>query len=160
MEQVPKLELSRVRNALHTLGRRGGAERIARVTGRRLGVILNELNPTNASHKVGLIDSLYYQAILNDYHPFEACATALGFSLTRLANLSGISDVELLTTYADWVADLADVHRTVAVSLADQRVTHREYQRVYTEFHDSVGKGIEFLRRLKSVVEDEVPTPT
>lgn len=134
-------------------GEQQGAVALARKMGKHPGTFLNEVNPAQDSHKLGLGDAQVMQLIANDHRIAQAMATNLGGAYFRLPDLSDLSDVALLEVLGRCGAELGDLFRSVNASLADNRISRADFARIEGEGMEAIAAVAEALARMRGMID-------
>ncbi|KFA98765.1 hypothetical protein HW45_06990 [Vibrio sp. ER1A] len=144
-EQVRQACLSTMRGFHNT------AE-LEQLLGKRPGVLANEINPKQRSHKLGLADVIDLMHITEDVQILRAIAAEFNHSIYFLADYAVITDDELLKCYSNWHAELGDVNRAFGEAIADNRIEPEELIRIEKELVESFQAALTFLNRVRSLV--------
>jgi len=155
---LAEAELQLVREAAHNLvhDTLGQTSTLARLIGKKPNSLSNEvsLNPTSQA-KLGLEDSIRLQQITQDFRILHAYASALNHSVIPLGGFVGVSDIELLNSYANWHREIGDVAIAVSKALEDKRITRSELKRIRREGMEQVQAFMVFLARAEALCDDE-----
>lgn len=153
IEAAPACEPSQVVKACYdTLKHFNNTAELERQLGKRPGVLPNEINPNQRSHKFGLFDAIRIMHLTGDAQILRAIAATLGYSIYSLGDYSGISDVELLNCYSQFHAEVGDMNRAIAESLADGDIEQHEFERIENELQQVFAAALELLERLRALV--------
>ena len=131
----------------------GGAEALAQRMGIKPAVFRSKLNPNCSTHHLYLDESVRLQELAGRSDILHAMAEALGFVCIPAARCDLVSDEALLDAFARLVCELGDLSRVFNDSLADGRVTPREFERMRKEFYDLQQAGADLLNRVEQLVE-------
>lgn len=134
---------------------RGGAVRLAPRVGMNAGTLSNKANPGMESHQLGLRESIPIQRIADDYRILHAYAAALDHTAIPLGDFSACSDLELLELYAKYHARVGEMAKELHDTLADRKVTRREFSIVKHRSDEAVRANRELLSRLEALIDDE-----
>ena len=133
---------------------KGGASQLAPLVNMNPGTLANKANPAMENHHLTVKESVAIQNTLQDFRVLAAEAEVLGHAIVPLGNFEGVSDIELMTAYANYHSDIGRTSYVVSEVLNDQRVTKHEFQSVRTEFFRAVSTGLEFLNRLEALIDE------
>ncbi len=142
-----------VRACYDTLKKFNNTAELERNLGKRPGVLPNEINPNQHSHKLGLFDAIRLIKLSGDIQILRAIAAELGYSIYFLGDYSGISDVELLNCYSQLHAEIGDMNRAIAESLEDGDIEQHEFERIERELQQVFTAALELLERLRALVK-------
>lgn len=149
----PICEFPQVVNASYnTLKQFNNTAELERQLGKRPGVLPNEINPNQNSHKFGLMDAIRLMKLTNDIQILRAIASELGYSLYFLGDYHSISDVELLNSYSNWHAEIGDVNRAISEALEDGDIEKHEFERIERELQETFSAALELLNRIRALV--------
>jgi hypothetical protein len=145
-----------IEKAIHGLihDRKGGAVQLAPQVNMNPGTLANKANPAMVNHHLTVKEAVAIQKVTKDFRVLAAEAAALNHAIVPLGNFEGISDVEILTAYANYHAKIGKTSGIIAKTLNDHRVTRQEYRAVHTEFFHAVGTGLEFLSRMEALIDE------
>lgn len=135
-------------------GRRG-AEALAPRVGKTPRTLDNEVNPDVTTHKLGLEDAASLSLAADDARILKAFAGVMHHAVVPLPDYSRVSDVELLTKYAEWQAFIGRTCQRIHEALDAHRIQPREYEAIRMHGMDHMQRFFEFLSRLESLVEEE-----
>ncbi len=138
----------------HGPGTPSGARALAAATGKSAGTISNEVNPDVLTHKLGLEDATLYQLLSHDHRMLHAQAATLHEVCVPLPDFSRVSDVELLTAYADWQAFIGQTCGAVRDALADHRIERHEVEEIRQRGNKHVQRFFEFMSRLEALIDE------
>lgn len=74
-------------------------------------------------------------------------------------DLSGTSDVEVLTQYTRMMREFGEFSAVLETSLADGQIAPQEFQRLEKEMHDCIAAGAELVQRLRGMAEPAAAAP-
>jgi len=132
----------------------GGAEALASELGITPATLSNQVNAKQTTHKFGLEDSIYVQLRTHDFGILLQYAAALGHTVVPVGDFNGVSDMELLTLYSEWHAELGDVNKAVKKAFADGKLKRKEFKRIEKEYIEAVAAGQVFLSRCRALICD------
>jgi len=133
---------------------KGGATQLAPLVNMNPGTLANKANPAMEHHHLTVKEAVAIQNTTQDFRVLAAEAAVLNHAIVPLGNFEGVSDLEILTSYANYHSKIGRTSTVVAEVLNDQRVTLEEYQAVRKEFFNSVSTGLEFLNRLEALTDE------
>jgi hypothetical protein len=133
-------------------GPRSGAPALAPLVNMNAGTLLNKANP-HQEHQFTVREIVAIESATGRSLMLQAHATLLGFTVIPLGDFDSTSDVELLSLYANYHAEVGDVATAVRRALNDKRISRREYERIRREFMEATQAGMEFLARLEAIAE-------
>jgi len=132
----------------------GGAAKLALLVNMNAGTLSNKANPGMEFHQLTVKEAVAIQNVRKDYRILAAEAAALGYAIVPLGNFEGVSDVEVLTAYANYHSCIGATSAVVAEALNDQRVTKEEYEQCKREFFRAASTGLEFLSRMEALIDE------
>ncbi len=132
----------------------GGAVRLAPLVGMKPGTLSNKVNPSIDTHHLSVDEAVAIQAAARNYAILYAEASALNHSCILLADFSGVADLELLDSYANYHAQIGELAVAIRDMLKDGRVELQEVIRIKQEFMDVVQAGFGFIARLEGLASD------
>ncbi len=132
----------------------GGAVKLAPRVNMNAGTLSNKANPTMDAHQLTVRESLSIQLSTSDCQIFYAMGVVLSHACIPLGSFNGISDLELLSSYADYHAEVGKTAQSVRDAVADGRITREECARVKRHIHRETQRAFEFLSRLEALVDD------
>lgn len=133
---------------------KGGATQLAPLVNINPGTLSNKANPDMKNHHLTVKEAVAIQQVTQDFRILEAEAAALNHAVVPLGNFEGVSDLEVLTAYANYHSEIGQTSVVVAETLNDIRVTREEFNTVRTELFESFSAGLEFLNRLEALIDD------
>ena len=132
----------------------GGAPALAQVANMNAGTLNNKANPAMEGHHLSIKEAVTIQTIRKDYSVLYAEAAALNHSCIPLGHYKGISDTELLESYAAWHAEIGETCGVISKALADRRISRAEFEDIRIEMFEDIQKAFEFLSRLEAVIDE------
>lgn len=132
----------------------GGAPKLAPLVTMRPGTLNNKVDPGYDGTSLFLEEAIAIQHAAKDYRILFAEAAILNHTVIPLGDFSQVSDVELLTAYARYHADLGDTAAAIHDTLRDGRVTRAEYNRVRQQGFQDIQCFFEFLARLEALIDE------
>ena len=145
-----------IEKAIYSLvhDQKGGATQLAPLVNMNPGTLANKANPAMEHHHLTVKEAVAIQNTTKDFRVLAAEAAVLNHAIVPLGNFDGVSDIEILTAYANYHSDIGQTSIVIAEALNDNRVTQLEFQSVRGEFFKSVSTGLEFLNRLEALIDD------
>ncbi|MDA0109035.1 hypothetical protein OH456_12775 [Vibrio sp. La 4.2.2] len=141
-------------HALHQMLKAfGNVSQVEQHLNKRPGVLFNEINPNQTSHKLGLFDTLQTMQLTGDVGPLRAMASELNYSVYFLGDYRSVSDVELLNCYSALHAEIGDMNRAISDALEDGDIEQYEFERIERELQEVFAAALELLERLRSLVK-------
>jgi hypothetical protein len=132
-----------------------GSAELAPLMGKAQRYLDNEVNPDNEQAKLGLDDAVAIQHATRDYRILHAMGQTLGHACVQVADLSGISDVQLLDSILEWDADIGQTKAAIREALDDGDVSDEEYRRIEREVFEDFARELAVLQRLRSLREQK-----
>ena len=136
-----------------------GIETTARALGITHQALGKQLDPhEDATH----LTVLRAQAIADMYDSdclAHAEAARRGGIFIHTPDLSGTSDIEILSQYTRMMREFGEFSAVLETSLADGKIKPEEFQRLEKEMHDCIAAGAELVQRLRGMAEPEASTP-
>ncbi|WP_158117238.1 phage regulatory CII family protein [Vibrio cincinnatiensis] len=149
----PTCVFPQVVHALYqTLKEHGNTEAVEQHLNKRPGVLFNEINPNQTSHKLGLFDAIRLMQFTDGVQILRSIASELNHSIYFLGDYRTISDMELLNCYSRWHAEIGDVNRAIADALEDGDIEPKEFERIEREIQETFSAALELLERLRALV--------
>lgn len=142
----------------------GGVEALAPRIGRGAQVLRNKVGldhpaiGTRRSHEPTLADVSAINRATGDLRVLQALAAEVGAVVMRLPDVPGCDNAQLLELVLNCNHAWGDVASEISQSMADGRITPREYERISVETLESVSRQLELLDRLRLMVVDR-PEP-
>jgi hypothetical protein len=133
---------------------KGGATHLAPLVNMNPGTLANKANPAMENHHLTVKEAVAIQNTLQDFRVLAAEAAVLNHAIVPLGNYEGVSDTELLTSYANYHSEIGQTSTVIAEVLNDHRITRREFDSVRKEFFEAVSTGLEFLNRMEALIDD------
>ena len=141
-------------NALYQMLKEfGDISQIEQHLNKRPGVLFNEVNPNQTSHKLGLFDTLSTMQFTGNVGPLRAIASELNYSVYFLGDYRSVSDVELLNCYSTLHAEIGDMNRAISDALEDGDIEQHEFERIERELQEVFAAALELLERLRALVK-------
>ena len=131
----------------------GGAVRLGPLVGMRPGVLSNKVNPDCETHHLTVDEAIVIQNATGNCAVLNAEAMALNRICIELADFSGSSDVEILTAYAKYHAELGETAKAIAAALEDGRLTKREVDKIRLEGFQDMQTFFALLHRLEALID-------
>ena len=126
------------------------------ITNQALG---KQLDPHEDSTHLSLLRA---QAIADMYDSdclAEAEAARRGGIFIHTPDLSGVSDVEVLTQYTRMMSEFGQFSHVLESSLEDGSIDAAEFARLELEMHHCIAAGAELVQRLRGMAAPSVSTP-
>lgn len=131
----------------------GNVSQVEQHLNKRPGVLFNEINPNQTSHKLGLFDTIQMMQLTGDVGPLRAIACELNYSIYFLGDYRSVSDLELLNCYSTLHAEIGDMNRAISEALEDGDIEQHEFERIERELQQVFAAALELLERLRSLVK-------
>lgn len=129
----------------------GGAVGLARKMGRNPGTLLNEVNPNQETHKLGLGDSVAMSVVADDTRIAQAFCWALnGFFVKKPAHC-GASDIELLTLWLQRESRAGQFAAVVERCYADGEICAEDWKAIEAAGMQYVAAFLELMYRFKGL---------
>ena len=132
----------------------GGAVGLAQRLGKNPGTFLNELNPAQEGHKLGLGTATAMQSATGDHRILHAMAHTLGEVCFPVPDLSNVSDLALLEHVTKIGVEGGDFYRVLGEALADKRITRRELTALKREAMEFIASIAETLSRVEGLIDE------
>ena len=132
----------------------GGAKALATYLSVRPGTLSNKADPACDTHHLNLSEALAIMLVSKDFRILRALALETNHGVIQLANLTGVSDMELLDAYTKMNQELGDVAGAMGRAFADRRLTHAEFNEISREMFEAINATLELRRRLEAVIDD------
>ena len=136
-----------------------GIERTARALGITNQTLGKQLDPHDDTTHLTVLRA---QAIADMYDSdciADAEAARRGGIFIHTPDLSGVSDVEILTQYTRMMSEFGDFSHVLEKALADGKIDHLEFTRLELEMHHCIAAGAELVQRLRGMAEPAASTP-
>lgn len=133
---------------------KGGATRLASLVNMNPGTLANKANPGMENHHLTVKEAVAIQNTTRDFRILAAEAAALNHAIVPIGDYEGVSDLEILTAYANYHSDIGETSAIIADALNDSRITREEYQAVKSEFYKATRTGLEFLNRMEALIDE------
>jgi len=133
---------------------KGGAAKLAPLVNMNPGTLTNKANPAMEYHHLTVKEAVALQNTTQDFRILAAMAATLNHAIVPLGEFDGVSDLEILTSYANYHSEIGQTSVVIAEVLNDQRVTRAEFYRVQREFFKAASTGLEFLKRMEALVDE------
>lgn len=130
-----------------------GAVALAPKVGLQPGTLSNKVNPQMDTHQVGLRESIPLQLAAGDYRILAAYASVLGHVVYALPGDAIASDLELLTQYSEFHANVGKHSGVIREALRDGRISAAEIASVRQAFEELVRSGLSVLHRLEALAD-------
>jgi len=131
----------------------GGAVKLAPLCGMRPGTLSNKVNPEYDGTALFVSEAVAIQHTAQRFDILYAEANLLNHTCIPLGDFSRVSDVELLTAYARYHAEVGQTAVAIGESLEDGRITRTEFERIRAEGFEDIQRFFEFLARLESLID-------
>jgi hypothetical protein len=132
----------------------GGALGLAPRVNMNPGTLANKANQAMKHHHLTVKEAVLIQHTTQDFRLLAAEAALLNHAVVPLGNFEGVSDLEILTAYANYHSEIGQTSIVIAETLNDIRVTRDEFNTVRAELFESVSAGLEFLNRLEGLIDE------
>lgn len=126
---------------------------MAIATGKQAKVLNQELKGSDR-HKLGLIDAINHSMIAADPAVLMEWARLCGVAVVHIPPVGLVDDIELMTSYSQFMKEVGDVAEQLNATLADRRVTAAEVDRMKKESRDVIQSLYSFITRLEALKED------
>jgi hypothetical protein len=124
-----------------------GAVALAPKLAMQPGTLSNKANPLQ-EHQLTLRESIALQMAASDYRILRTYAWSLGHAVYALPPVT-VSDVELLTQYCDFHANVGAKAIALRAALADNKITPYELDEVRSRLEALIRSGLGVLARLE-----------
>lgn len=132
----------------------GGAAALGPTVGMNPGTLNNKVNPSVETHRLAVPEAVALQHAAKDFRLLQVEAHVLGHSAVRLGDYSGVSDVEVLTAYCRFNAEMGEAAQAIEHALEDHKVTRRELDRIRTEGREMIQAWLELENRLMGLCDE------
>ena len=136
-----------------------GIEKTARVLGITNQTLGKQLDPHDDTTHLTVLRA---QAIADMYDSdclaHAECARRGGI-FVHTPDLSGVSDVEILTQYTRMMKELGEFSTVLESSLEDGKINADEFQRLEKEMHECIAAGAELVQRLRGMASPVAAAP-
>lgn len=105
-------------------------------------------------HKLGLIDAINHSMIAGDYAVLMEWARLGGLAVVHLPPVGLVDDIELMTSFSQFMKEVGDVAEQLNSTLADRRVTAAEVGSMNKEAREVIQSLYGFIARLETLIED------
>lgn len=129
----------------------GGAVALARVLGKNPGTFLNEVNPGQETHKLGMGDAVAASIAARDFRILRAFADACGHLAFPKPPLGGVSDEALLDLFLKRDAALAAFASVIRQALEDGAISEREFRAIRAAGNEYAATVLEIVARLEGL---------
>lgn len=133
----------------------GGATALAARMGKNPGTLMNELNPSQEGHKLGVGDATAMQAISGDHRILHAMAHTLGEVCFRVPDLHRVSDDALLEHINAIGVEAGQFHAAIRQALQYRKFTREDYKHVRQEAMDYIAAIAEALGRMEGMIDED-----
>lgn len=133
----------------------GGAQALAKLTGMNRGTLCNKVNPAVDTHRLSVDEAVLIGRATGDHRVLFAQAMAQGYACVQVGDHTGVSDVELLTAYADWHAQTSRTAAAIGAALAAKRITRNRLDEIRREMCADFRAELELLYRLGGLCVDQ-----
>lgn len=131
----------------------GGAVALAPLCGMRPGTLSNKVNPEYDGTSLFVSEAVVVQHAAKRFDILFAEAALLHHTCIPLGDFSRVSDMELLSVYADYHARLGAMAHSVSAAFADGRVTREECAQIKAAGFRAIQGFFEFVSRLESLID-------
>lgn len=133
---------------------KGGAVALAPLVNMNSMVLSNKCNPNQDTHHLTVDEAVAIQNATKDFRILRAEAATLNHVCVPVGDFEDVSDVELLTLYAAYHAELGETAGAIMEALADGDICRAEVDLVREEMFEDFQRGLEFLSRMEALCED------
>lgn len=133
---------------------RGGAKALSAHLSVRPGTLQNKADPACETHHLSVSEALAIMLVSGDYRILHALARETQHACIRLSDLSGVTDVDLLSSYATMNKELGDVAAELVEAFADGVIDRAEYRSIREEMFEAINAQLELLKRLEVLAND------
>lgn len=130
----------------------GGAAKLGPLVGVAPGTLCNKANP-HQEHDFTLREAVRLSAVTGDMRLIDAVERLLGRVAVPVDDYQGSSDVDLLSRWADWQAELGESARTIRDALADGRIEQAELREIKRELFEDFAAALALLQRLEAIAQ-------
>lgn len=131
-----------------------GAVGLARALGKNPGTLLNEINPHQETHKLGLGDAVLMSTATGDTRILEAFAATLQHVVVPLPAKGFACDTELIALILKRDQKAGEFARTLDAALADGRISRAEAQQLKHWGLKMVQSMMQLITRLEGMADD------
>lgn len=132
-----------------------GAPALAPAVGKSASLLSNEVSPDYQGAKLGLDDAIALERSAGTAPILHAHAQMLHHVCIALPDHDlNASDIELLTTFAEWQAAMGVTCGLIRDALADGRISPAERRAITDSGHRHMARFLEFLERVNCLTED------
>lgn len=129
----------------------GGAVALARLLGKNSGTFLNEVNPGQETHKLGIGDAVAMSTTTKDPRILHAFADACGHLAFPKPSLSHVSDQALLDLFLKRDQAVGAFASVVSQALSDGAVGDEEFRAIQEAGYDLAATVLEIVQRLEGL---------
>lgn len=129
----------------------GGAVALARVLGKNPGTFLNEVNPGQDTHKLGVGDAVAATIAARDFRILSAFADSCGHLVFPKPPLSCVSDAALLDLFLKRDTALAAFASVIRQALEDGGISAREFNAIKVAGNEYAATVLEIVTRLEGL---------
>ncbi|MGR8931925.1 MAG: phage regulatory CII family protein [Gammaproteobacteria bacterium] len=153
---LSKVDDTTIQQATHEAvhGYPGGAVALAKIAKLNPGTLTNKANPRMPDHELKLSEAIAVQRITGNFGILSAFAAALGFAVVPITGHAGVSDIEVLTAYANFHSGIGKTASLISEAFEDHLITSQEYQGIRSQFFNGASLGIDFLNRMEALVDE------
>lgn len=131
-------------------GEKTGAEAVAPFLGKSPATLSNMVNPEQP-HKLDLEDAMSLVLATRDPRVLQVFARDCGYAVIKLLDMTHASERDVLSSFAQWQADLGKTNATIQKALQDGKVTTDELDLIRASAHAHMGAFFEFLQTLEKM---------
>ena len=136
-----------------------GIETTARALGITHQTLGKQLDPHEDATHLTVLRAQAIAAMYDSDCLAHAEAARRGGIFIPTPDLSGTSDVEVLTQYTRMMREFGEFSAVLEKSLSDGKIEPDEFQRLEKEMHDRIAAGAELVQRLRGMAEPATSIP-
>lgn len=148
--------ISDIDQAMHDLVHTypGGAPALAPLVRMNPGTLSNKVNPLMESHHLTVDEAVQIQLIRRDFCLFYAEGRLFNHACVPMPDLHNVADMELLSAWADWHADIGETGAMIKRVLEGGRITKCQLAEIKREMFEDFQRELELLQRLEAMADD------
>ena len=133
----------------------GGAVALAPLLRMNPGTLSNKVNPLMETHHLTVDEAVQIQLVRRDFRLFHAEARAFNHIAVPAPDLGNVADMELLSAWADWHADIGETTALIREVLSGGRIDRRQLAEIKREMFEDFQRELELLQRLEALVDGD-----
>lgn len=132
-----------------------GVHPLAKMTGIVPSTLQNKSDRKQETHHLSVKEARAIMLVSNDFRILQTLASEVGYAAVPLPANAFPADMDLLESWADWSAEIAQTVERIKSALDDKTLTQEEISAIRKEMIEDFEKALALLDVLKGMAEPD-----